>query len=194
MEKEIMTATREESPKTETGIKRDNVADISAEDSLSEFLAEEYGCEKTKESVMRAHRAEKARKELSAKLREDSARRRYEELILESEEMKKLDADFSLDAELKNPRFRKLLQCGFDLADAWQLTHFDEILTLACERSEQQGYEKAVQIVREGLLRPEENGMRESSGVTEKKSVSSLSGGNIRDILRRVEKGAKIKF
>ena len=194
MEKEKMTATREESPKTETGIKRDNVADISAEDSLIEFLAEEYGCEKTKESVMRAHRAEKARKELSAKLREDSARRRYEELILESEEMKKLDADFSLDAELKNPRFRKLLQCGFDLADAWQLTHFDEILTLACERSEQQGYEKAVQIVREGLLRPEENGTRESSGVAEKKSVSSLSGGNIRDILRRVEKGAKIKF
>ena len=67
-----MTATREESPKTETGIKRDNVADISAEDSLIEFLAEEYGCEKTKESVMRAHRAEKARKELSAKLREDT--------------------------------------------------------------------------------------------------------------------------
>lgn len=194
MEKEKMTAEKENSPQSESGTKRDNVADISTEEKLIEFLAREYGCEKTKESVVLAHRAEKAKRELSAKLRADSARRRYEELILESEEMKKLDADFSLEAELKNPRFRKLLQCGFDLADAWQLTHFDEIITLVAERAEQQGYEKAVQIVREGLLRPEENGTRESSGVAEKKSVSSLSGGNIRDILRRVEKGAKIKF
>lgn len=194
MEKEKMTAERENSPQSDIGGKRDNVADISAEEKLIEILAEEYGCEKTRESVVRAHRAARVKRELALKLREDSAKRRYEELVLESEKMKDLDADFSLEEELKNPRFRKLLRCGFDLADAWQLTHFDEIITLVAERSEQQGYEKAVQLVREGLIRSEENGTRGSSGVTEKKSVSSLSGGNIRDILRRVEKGAKIKF
>ncbi len=194
MEKNKNTANASTGPRTDSSRERDNVADISAEESLIEFLAKEYGCEKTKESVLLAYRAQAAKKALIDKMRADSAKRRYEELIMESEKMKELDADFSLETELKNPRFKKLIQCGFDLVDAWQLTHFDEIMTIAMTKAEQQGYEKAVKLLCDGLVRPEENGMRECTGVAEKKSVNSLSGGNIREILSRVEKGAKIKF
>lgn len=193
-EKTEVLEAEEKSPSTESAKEKESVAVISPESEIVEFLAEQYGCEKTEESVMSALKMNKVKNELAARMREDSARRRYEELVLESEEIKELDAGFSLERELQDVRFRKLLQCGFNVLDAWQFTHFEEILVKIAEDAEMRGYENAVKLLREGLMRPEENGTREGGSISAKKSASELTGSGIREILKRVEKGAKIKF
>ena len=171
-----------------------SVAEASGEKTFIADLAKIYNTEANAESVARAYKSEMMKNQLAAKIRQESAKKKYEELLLEAEEMKKADKGFDLDRELKNPVFLKLIKCGFKVYEAWQFTHFEEILKeLACA-SEQKGYETAVRAIREGTERPEENGTREQGGVSGKKSVNSLSGGNIRDILKRVENGAKIKF
>ena len=186
--------TEEKGPSTDAENEKESVAVISPENDLVEILADQLGCEKTKESVIRALNMSRVKNELAARLREQSAQRRYEQLVLEAEEIKKLDAGFTLENELKDVRFRKMLQCGFDVFEAWQFTHFEEILMQVSENSEMRGYESAVALLREGQMRPEENGTREGGSVTSKRSASELSGSGIRDILKRVEKGAKIKF
>lgn len=177
-----------------TGAAKASVAEASGEEKLVRDLAKIYNTEANAESVARAYKSELMRNKLAARMREESAKKKYEELMLEAEEMKKADKGFDLDRELKNPVFLKLIKCGFKVYDAWQFTHFEEIIKELAAAAEQNGYERAVRAIRDGLERPEENGTREQGGVAGKKSVSSLSGGNIRDILRRVENGAKIKF
>ena len=86
------------------------------------------------------------------------------------------------------------MTCGVDIKSAYEFVHRDEYIKKIRLEAEQTGYENAVALLRSGTLRPEENGMREQSGISEKKNVAALSGGGIRDILRRVEKGAKVKF
>ncbi len=176
------------------GAAKASVAEASGEEKLVRDLAKIYNTEANAESVARAYKSELMRNELAARMREESAKKKYEELMLEAEEMKKADKGFDLERELKNPVFLKLIKCGFKVYDAWQFTHFEEIIKELAAAAEQNGYERVVRAIRDGLERPEENGTREQSGVAGKKSVSSLSGGNIRDILRRVENGAKIKF
>ena len=53
---------------------------------------------------------------------------------------------------------------------------------------------KALEKYREAMDRPEENGKGSPVSGDSRDRVASLSGRGIRDILKRVENGAKIKF
>ena len=131
---------------------------------------------------------------LKEKAKENSNQRRYRSRLLEAKAFEAANPEVDLQEEMKNPIFAKLLNSGIDMTSAYNFIHHDEIIEKIKLEAEQTGYEKAVAHLRSGALRPEENGLREQSGISEKKNVASLTGGGIRDILRRVEKGAKVKF
>lgn len=170
-------------------------AESSKAELLLQELAKELGCEDgTPEEIERAVKKRKLRNELEARATRNNNEKRYRSILLEAKALGENVPDFKLEAELEKPDFLKLIRCGFDVASAYKFTHMDEILEKNRLEAENAGYEEAVALLRSGSLRPEENGMREQAGISEKKNVAGLTGGGIRDILRRVEKGAKVKF
>ncbi len=167
-------------------------------DELSETLAilrDSFGIKgSTPGELVRSLRRRSARAAIENRARAEMAEKRYRSAMAEAEELKTEIEGFRLEEELKDPVFKTLVRSGFDLRAAYRFAHFDELMEKTRISAEQAGYEKAVALLRRGMLRPEENGTREQSGITEKKNVNALSGKGIRSILSRVEKGAKIKF
>ncbi len=162
---------------------------------LLQELSKELGIDNgSPEDISREVKKRRLKESIAKRAKENNAKKRYRSLLLEAKALSKCDADFDLERELNNPLFSKFVRCGFDVTTAYKLTHIEDIIEKAKLEAEQAGYEKAVAHLRSGALRPEENGIREQAGISEKKNVASLTGGGIRDILRRVEKGAKVKF
>lgn len=150
--------------------------------------------EKDPAELRRAIRQSRLRAVLEEKACNAEAKKRYNDLRREATELKSKIKDFDLKTELKDPRFKLFIRCGLSLEEAYKFTHYDEVINSARTEGETMGYEKAVSMLREGTLRPEENGIRNKGVISSKKNVESLTGGGIREILRRVEKGAKVKF
>ncbi len=174
--------------------KESNVERTALEDLLQE-LSEELDCkDSSPEEIRRAIKKRKLKKMLQEKAKENSNQKRCRSRLLEAKSFEEANPKFELQTELKNPLFAELLRCGVDLESAYSFVHRDEIIEKIKLEAEQTGYEKAVAHLRSGALRPEENGLREQGGISEKKNVANLTGGGIRDILRKVEKGAKVKF
>ena len=163
--------------------------------NLLQELSEELDCKNsTPEEISRAMKKKKLITAMKQRAEENLNKKRYRSYLSEIDALKRKYSDFDLVTELENPVFSRLIKCGFELEAAYVFVHHDEIIERVKLEAEQTGYENAVALLRSGNLRPEENGMREQNGISEKKNVAALTGGGIRDILRRVEKGAKVKF
>ncbi len=165
---------------------------ITSENSaLLKMLTEAFGISGSNpEEIVRAVRKSRARAHIEERARANEAEKRYKARLAEAKEFALEEKDFDLEKELSDPVFAKLIRCGFDIRQAYRFTHFENEM----EKSKLEGFEEAVALLRKGQLRPEENGMREQSGITDKRNVEALTGGGIRAILKRVEKGAKVKF
>ncbi len=131
---------------------------------------------------------------LEERLHRRSAAKQYQALLKEAEVLSEKIRGFDLNAELEDNRFCSLLRCGFSMEEAWQAVHMNQLLCAAARQASEKGAKEAVERYRQGTARPEENGVKGQSGIARKTSVEHLTGRGIRDILRRVEKGAKVKF
>lgn len=157
---------------------------------IGALLGIEAGDEKTlAESITRR----KARATLDAYLREMNAKRAYEELLSQASTLSSENESFDISRELSDRRFLALIKSGFGLEEAYKVIHMDEIVRKAEENARKKALEEALLEMRFAALRPEEN-TRSAAPSKNQRSVESLSGRGIRDILRRVENGAKIKF
>ncbi len=146
------------------------------------------------ESLMREINKRKARAALEEMLKRRSARRNYKALISEAEGLSSKIKGFDLKAELQNPSFAALIRAGFSLEDAFKAVHVNELLALYCKRAEEAAVAKALERLREAGDRPDENGKGARAPAKTKAAVEALSSKGIRDILRRVENGQKIRF
>ena len=131
---------------------------------------------------------------MEERLHRRSAAKQYQALLKEAEVLSEKIRGFDLNAELEDNRFCSLLRCGFSMEEAWQAVHMNQLLCAAARQASEKGAKEAVERYRQGTARPEENGVKGQSGIARKTSVEHLTGRGIRDILRRVEKGAKVKF
>ncbi len=98
--------------------------------------------------------------------------------------------EYSLENAIKNPIFLKMLSLDISQEQAYRATHFDSILREEMDR--------ATCLYSDNLrargVRPSENGVIGSGGVTMKNGVSSLSRGQRADIAKRAFNGEKISF
>lgn len=162
---------------------------------LLQMLASEYGIDSTDpDAISNAYNQQKMRIALESRIRTNSANEKYKSLIDEAGKLSEADNTFNLSDEMKNPKFAKLVKSGFNIEEAWKTVHADDLMEKAVQEAERRGEAKVVSLLRAGSFRPDENGMREQGGISRKTSVECLTGGGIRDILRRVENGAKVKF
>lgn len=139
-------------------------------------------------------RARRQKSELEEILKEAAAAREYEKLSSEAVAFARKVEGFDLNRELGDRRFGALLHAGFSVEEAFRAVHFDELLANAVEDAKRCARESVLEKARLFADRPDENGAGGVSPAKTTADVRSLTGKGIRDILRRVEKGAKVKF
>lgn len=169
--------------------------DQLSEDNVYSEIAELLGREvENANDVARVLKARRTRAALTEGLRKRKAERTYMQLISEAENLSSKVKGFDLKRELSDKRFRALINSGFSLEEAWQAVHLKELLRAAHENSKTAALASFMENIRSAGLRPDENGAGGSAPAKSDQSVENLTGKSIRDILRRVENGAKIKF
>lgn len=134
------------------------------------------------------------RRNIEERLNERQAGAAYEKLMAEAKGLAEKIDGFDLRRELSDRRFTSLVHAGFSIEEAWRAVHFREIMQCAAKLISRSAEASAMAKLRSLGARPEENGAAGQAPCETKLSVDALTGKGIRDILRRVENGAKVKF
>ena len=124
----------------------------------------------------------------------ENASKLYSAWMQQAEDAKKVYPSFSLENEMQNPEFTKLLRSNVDVRTAYEVLHKDEIIPAAMQFSAKTAEQKVVNKVIAGGNRPTENGMNSQSAAVVKSDVSQLSKADRQEIIRRVARGEKIRF
>ncbi len=143
---------------------------------------------------MKGLRSRLCRALLSERLRARRAEREYGTLMAEASALSSENRDFDIRRELSDRRFSAMIRSGLSVSEAYRAIHAAELIEKAREEAKSSSLAAALEEIRLQSLRPDENGAAKTSGDDSPSGVEHLSGKGIRDILRRVEKGAKIKF
>ena len=134
------------------------------------------------------------KRQMAEQSRQENANKLYSRWMQESEAMKPIYPGFDLRAELQNPRFTDLLRNNVDVRTAYEVIHKDEIIPAAMQFTANTVKQKLTnQIIANGA-RPIENGNSSQGATVVKSDVSQLSKADRAEIIRRVQRGEKIKF
>ena len=126
--------------------------------------------------------------------RQEAGKKLYSAWMQQSDETKKVYPSFNLDAEMKNPEFVKLLRSNVDVRTAYEVLHKDEIIPAAMQFTAKTVEQKLANKIAAGGARPSENGMSSQGAAVVKSDVSQLSKADRAEIIRRVQRGEKIRF
>ena len=171
---------------------------------LFDYLSEKYGISSDDpESLLTALKTDEQEKKLPDRIKQEIERKRLisaraetlsRRWASEGEELKKHIPGFDFKSELQNPAFTSLLKSGMSVRRAYTAVHSDEILKNAVSGTAKTVAEQTLKSIRTQGTRPTENGLHHGSGIIRKTDVSSLTGKDIRSILKQVENGTKIRF
>lgn len=169
---------------------------IEEDDSYFEEEALEKGI--TVESLKEIHKMKKENAELKKQMQEASFREQAErdvaEWMAQAQEASKMFPGLDLGEELKNPQFINLLKSGVGVETAYFAMHHKELVPQAMQFTAKQVEQKLTNKIMSSGARPIENGMRNQSSAVVKSDVSQLSKEDRAEIIRRVQRGEKIRF
>ena len=126
--------------------------------------------------------------------RQENGKKLYAAWMQQAEEAKKVYPSFDIRAEMSNPRFLDLLRSNIDVRTAYEVLHKDEIIPAAMQFTAQAVESKIAKKIASNGARPSENGMSSQSAAVIKSDVSQLSKADRAEIIRRVQRGEKIRF
>ena len=169
---------------------------IEEDDSYFEEEALEKGI--SVEQVKEIRKLERANADLKRQMeeqtRKDNASQQYATWMRQAEEAKRLYPTLNLEAETQNPQFRQLLMSGIDVGTAYLVIHKDEVIPAAMQYTAKTVEQKLTNKVIANGARPAENGNSSQSATVVKSDVSQLSKADRQEIIRRVQRGEKIRF
>ena len=169
---------------------------ISEDDSYYEQEALEKGM--TVQQLKEIKKMERENAELKAQMeeaqRQENGKKLYAQWMQQADEAKKIYPSFDLKAEMNNPQFVSLLRSNIDVRTAYEVTHKDEIISGAMQFTAQTVESKLAKKIASNGARPTENGMASQSAAVVKSDVSQLSKADRAEIIRRVQRGEKIRF
>lgn len=125
---------------------------------------------------------------------QENADRMYRQWLEQEQETRQVYPQFSLEAEMENEQFLRLMRSGVDVKTAYEVVHKDEIIPAAMQFAAKTAEQKVVNKIRAGGARPMENGVQDQSASLVKTDVSQLSKADRAEIIRRAERGEKIRF
>ena len=169
---------------------------IQEDDSYYEQEALERGL--TVQQLKEVRKMERENAELKAQMeeaqRQENGKKLYAAWMQQADEAKKVYPSFDLRAEMDNPRFVDLLRSNVDVRTAYEVLHKDEIIPAAMQFTAQTVESKLAKKIASNGARPSENGMSSQSAAVVKSDVSQLTKADRAEIIRRVQRGEKIRF
>ena len=115
----------------------------------------------------------------------------YSRIMKGAEDAKRAYPSFDLERECSDRAFVNLIASGLSVKSAYEALHHGEIVAGAMQYAADRVAEAAS---RAAPPRPIENGTSKGADADLRRDVSKMSAAEIRDVLRRVERGEKIKF
>ena len=112
----------------------------------------------------------------------------------EAEQLAQLYPHFSLAQEIENEKFAGALQSGLSMRDAYQLAHFDDIISGVIRYTAEDVKNSVLENRALRGARPPENGTRAGAAAVVKSDVSKLSKAEMEEIDKRVLRGERISF
>jgi hypothetical protein len=178
-----------------TDIKALNKA-IEEDDSYFEEEALEKGV--TVEQLKEIRKMERENADLKRQMeeqnRKENANKIYAQWMEQAEAAKAVYPSFDLRAEMQNPQFVNLLRSNIDVRTAYEVLHKDEIIPAAMHFTAKTVEQKLTNKIIANGARPAENGNSSQSATVVKSDVSQLSKADRQEIIRRVQRGEKIRF
>ena len=169
---------------------------IQEDDSYYEQEALEKGI--TVQQLKEIKKIERENADLKAQMeeaqRQENGKKLYAAWMQQADEAKKVYPSFDLRAEMENPKFLDLLRSNIDVRTAYEVLHKDEIIPAAMQFTAQTVESKIAKSIASNGARPSENGMSSQSAAVVKSDVSQLSKADRAEIIRRVQRGEKIRF
>ena len=169
---------------------------ISEDDSYYEQEALDKGM--TVQQLKEIKKMERENADLKAQMeeaqRQENGKKLYAAWMQQAEEAKKVYPSFDIKAEMNNPKFVDLLRSNIDVRTAYEVLHKDDIIRGAMQFTAQTVESKLSKKIASNGARPSENGMSSQSAAVVKSDVSQLSKADRAEIIRRVQRGEKIRF
>lgn len=168
---------------------------IVEDDAYYEEEALEKGI--TVQQLKDIKKMERENSELKKQMNEQRARenadRLYASWMEQAKGAKSVYPSFDLKTELSNPQFVNLVRNNVDVRTAYEVIHKDEIIPAAMQFTAKTVEQKLTNKIMSGG-RPSENGTSGQSASLVKSNVSQLSKEDRAEIIRRVQRGEKIRF
>ena len=101
---------------------------------------------------------------------------------------------FSMEQELRDPMFVRLILSDVPLRTAYEVLHQHQIVPAAMEYAARTVEQNLARKIAAGSHRPDENGMQVRSSAYVKGDVSKFSKRDIDDVARRVARGERVTF
>jgi hypothetical protein len=169
---------------------------ISDDDAYYEQEAMDKGM--TVQQLKEVKKMERENAELKAQMeeaqRQENGKKLYAAWMQQADEAKKIYPSFDIGTEMNNPKFVDLLRSNIDVRTAYEVLHKDDIIRGAMQFTAQTVESKIAKKVASNGARPAENGMSSQSAAVVKSDVSQLSKADRAEIIRRVQRGEKIRF
>ena len=169
---------------------------IEEDDAYYEEEALEKGV--TVEQLKEIKKMEKENAELKRQMQEKTAKEKgaqlYAQWMDQAEKAKTVYPSFDLRAEIQNPKFVDLLKANIDVRTAYEVIHKDDIIPAAMQFTAKTVEQKLTNKIIANGARPTENGISSQGAAVVKSDVSQLSKADRAEIIRRVQRGEKIRF
>ena len=169
---------------------------VEEDDSYFEDEALEKGM--TVQQLKEFKKMERENAEFKAQMeeqkRQENGQKLYAQWMNQAEATKQVYPSFDLQAEMNNPRFVDLLRSNIDVRTAYEVLHKDDIIRGAMQFTAQTVESKLSKKIASNGARPNESGMSSQSAAVVKSDVSQLSKADRAEIIRRVQRGEKIRF
>ena len=151
------------------------------------------------EQLKAIRKMERENAELKRQMEQADTKKRANELysawLQQADALKAVYPSFDLEAEMRNPKFVDLLRVpSIDVRTAYEVIHKDEILPAAMQFAAKTAEQKVANRVMANASRPTENGNSSQSAALTKSDVSQLTKADRQEIIRRVQRGEKIRF
>ena len=169
---------------------------IEEDDSYFEEEALEKGItvEQLKEIRKMERENSELKRQMAERQRKENADRIYSQWMDQAEKAKAVYPSFDLRTELQNPQFLNLLNSNVDVRTAYEVLHKDEIIPAAMHFTAKTVEQKLTNKIIANGARPAENGNSSQGATVVKSDVSQLSKADRAEIIRRVQRGEKIRF
>lgn len=169
---------------------------IEEDDSYWEDEALELGIsvEQLKEKRKMERENADLKKQLEEQSRRENANRTYATWMEQAEKAKAIYPSFDFKTEMQNQQFANLLCSNVDVRTAYEVIHKDDIIRGAMQFATKTAEQKLTNKIIANGARPAENGNSSQSATVVKSDVSQLSRADREEIIRRVQRGEKIRF